>query len=227
MKKSEENIKKILPHFRIGICGASGVGKTTLAKIISEELDIPFIAGSARMSLLEEDVELLKGIRKEGNYWSNKDHLDNILYSLVDPQFGLMLQGLILKRRQTCFKGKTNFVTDRTPIDNLTYFMMQNSVVLDQTTTNDYIDKCIEVLNKHFDFIIFIRTEGMEDVEIDGHRVANLEYQHMIDNLFEYIIGRYIKHHVKGIGILNIGTRDINVRRKLIKQFFDPLDTSK
>ena len=38
--------KKQLRDMRINLTGCSGIGKTTLAKAISEIYDVPFISGS-------------------------------------------------------------------------------------------------------------------------------------------------------------------------------------
>lgn len=208
-------------RIKIGVSGASGVGKTTLSKAISEKFNIAFITGSARMSLTQEDLSELMSIRGLKNNWSNKNHLDNILNSLIDPPFGLELQNRILNRRKVCLESSNSFITDRTPIDNMVYFMMQNSVVLGPGDTINYINSCVDVLLKNFDVVFFIRTSGMEDVEDDGLRINNLPYQMMIDNIFKYITSTYIQSRDNAIPVFEINTRDLGKRVEQVSHYIE------
>lgn len=157
---------------RIFICGASGAGKSTLAKRLSEELNIPFVDGSSKV-LWEK--------------YGITNHLGLITKSTLDPIFGLEFQEELLRHRNQVTQGVTNFVTDRTPIDNWVYFLLQ---MLPYTTDDQvihYKETCKASI-RPTDFYILLKRPEDTPLEDDHMRIPNRLYQSFVSELFEGII---------------------------------------
>ena len=172
---------------RILISGASGTGKTTLSKFISQEYGIPFINTSAK------ELWPRYGITSH-NQLINRCH--------IDPHFAISFQFELLELRTSKLEGLNSYVSDRGPMDNLVYFLTQVSHNTDSYTTARYIQQCNESQLKLCDQQILLlygklpALEGFIDtnqldlslkVENDGNRVNNVFYQKYIESIFKYV----------------------------------------
>tara|TARA_R110002020_G_scaffold131482_1_gene293952 strand:+ start:13996 stop:14577 length:582 start_codon:yes stop_codon:yes gene_type:complete len=158
---------------RIFICGPSGVGKTTLANRISKVLDIPFISTSG------------KALWKTYNILSHKHLIEK---TLDDPLgFGFDYQMELLLLRKERLKNLESFVTDRSPIDNLVYFISQLGPFMTENDMKQYMNLCEEALRIYTKgvFIPFLKSFPLED---DGARITNRYYQQYINNIFNLVI---------------------------------------
>lgn len=169
---------------KIYITGTSGIGKSTLAKKISEDRGIPFINGSSTV------------------LWKNyniNSHKELLLMGINDPIRGLAFQLELLELREKLVEGVETFVSDRSFIDNIVYFLYQNSPYLDEEKTLEYINAAIDSylrINKDNDSVVLFLSrrfkpgDRMLNIENNGKRIINPYYQDMMDELFFYIIGR-------------------------------------
>ena len=117
-----------MKHLRVYLSGASGLGKTTLAKLISKELGLPYINTSASNVWDEFGVKSHEhALQLSGDYnWAHK-------YQLA-----------ILENRRKVLGDNDNFVTDRSIIDNLIYYMDGNKPYQLQ---REYNKTCIETVS--------------------------------------------------------------------------------
>lgn len=185
-------------NYRIFICGASGTGKTTLANRISKVLDIPFISTSG------------KALWKTYNIDSHKHLIEK---TLADPLgFGFDYQMELLLLRKERLKNMDSFVTDRSPIDNLVYFISQLGSFMTENDMKQYMSICEESLQIYTNgiFIPFNKSIPLED---DGARITNRYYQQYINSIFNLVI--YDENYLSLCKNCIIKIEDWNLNRRL------------
>lgn len=199
---------------KIGLTGPSGSGKTTLANFIAEKFDLDFLPGSASLMHNEEAKEFLK---TKYNY-DPRGHRNVINLSNSNPEFGYDFQRLLLESRILKLKGNDNFVTDRTPIDNLAYFLMQCSHNQTESVCLEYINQAIKgmVESGLTDLFIIMPNDGW--TEDNQSRVNNNFYQHMSFSVFVHVLNRYFLGPLSKAGIQHqiISVWDLEQRKNLI-----------
>lgn len=146
-----------------GLCGASGTGKTTLAKKVAEDLSITFIPTS-----ITENARAL-GYEAVGEL---------SLSERLDLQWGLLARHLDLIKN-----APRPLILDRTPIDILAYMMAElhmhshnhlSPKELDSVAT--YVNYCLNAAAKFYDFVFCLAP--LETYESDPRRPApNPGYQ--------------------------------------------------
>ena len=125
----------------IGLCGAHGTGKTTLAIALSQKLGIPYIPIDASSVFLEY-----------GFHPSNK----------LDIRTRLFLQQKILAKAVDIWfeVDEPSFICDRTPLDMAAYLLTDvGNGELDKHTQSeimDYLQNCFNVTARYFDKIVLI-----------------------------------------------------------------------
>lgn len=160
---------------RIAICGPSGSGKTTLAKGIAAELGIPFVSTSGK-SLWDK--------------YGIKSHQDLIQKTFIDLDWGFRYQYELLELRRNELKGYNEYVTDRSPVDNFIYTLLQLSHVLTKEALDNYLEQCVMLLNSQVDVLIYSTFMDVftDTIENDGYRVTNPYYQMLVDNTFNRVL---------------------------------------
>jgi hypothetical protein len=121
--------------------GPSGIGKTTLAKDLSEVTGLPFI--SASMS------DLLP---------STKDVNHKTMLS-ADTQDLYRQDYQLLNLRNKTFKDVDRYITDRSYIDNLAYFIYKQAKVIPSCEIDHFMGLCSMMLSQQCDLIIFLNFE--------------------------------------------------------------------
>lgn len=186
---------------RIFITGTSGVGKTTLAKFISERFGLPYISTSA------------------STLWPKygfSSHADALKKCMANPEIGFLYQRDILFNRVDRLVNEKEFVTDRGPIDNLAYFLLQQAYHSDENNLT-FINACKQ-LHRLADKTIFLTlpdtTEGYS-IENNSKRITSMVYQKMVDNTMQMVIDEYFN----GYNILYIKVWDMEYRKKITEDF--------
>lgn len=200
---------------KIALYGPSGTGKTTLAKIIAEEFNLKYIPGSSYSELLNDDQKaVLKGWGYAGG-----GHKEIIKLSASNPLFGELFQNFVLEQRSLLFTEEDSFVTDRSPIDNLTYFLLQNSAQISEENTQVFIGRC-QSLFRSVSHAIGLTPLGMDFVEDNKSRVNNLQYQKMVSSVFEHVFNTYFSK-TTNVKHLLVTPRNLELRVQKVIQFIE------
>lgn len=205
---------------KIGLTGPSGSGKTTLATYIQSIVPgMEFVAGSASLMHSERSKAHLKityGYEALG-------HKAVINKSNENPKFGYDFQALLLKDREEKLSGMNNIITDRTPVDNLTYFMLQCAHNQSEHSVTMFISNAVKAIrNIGLTHLVLVSPcDGW--TEDNDSRVANNYYQHTVYSVFQHVIKRYFWQALEdhGIGFLDLYFWDLEQRKSILKQFIE------
>lgn len=150
------------------------MGKTTLAKWISETYQVPFISGSYS-DLVPETAKM-----------PHRDMIsqDAKLIFLQDTQ--------VLNLRRKAFDNFETMVSDRSYLDSAAYFINKLSHRIPQCETEQFIEICRELTCKQCDKVIFIpagvnhlKNWTMED---NQKRSTNLYFHIEISQIIYWIL---------------------------------------
>lgn len=172
---------------RVAFTGASGAGKTTLVKFVSNTYRLPWLNGSSGDLKTVSDTRQLtrKGLVQ------GRGHRDVIQSGHANPQASWENQTAILVRRAELLYQENEFVTDRSPIDNVVYMLMQSSMYRSEQD----VEKFIFEAGKHLPRIthlIQVRTFGQ--TEDNGSRVPNIFFQEMVEAVFDHVINSFYQN---------------------------------
>ena len=145
----------------IGLIGAQGVGKTTLAKAYAAKFGAHYL-----------DASVTKIIREAG--------YDPSAAGQYDFATRLVLQQIVLRGVDKLYAAAPigmEVITDRTPLDMLGYTLCEavgNAVPEHLWDTLDrYIANCFEVTNKRFSTVMLVQPGIPLQAGRDGKAVAN------------------------------------------------------
>lgn len=210
---------------KIQLTGCSGVGKTTLAKYIASEYDIPFISGSYS--------DLVPQTKDE-------KHADMIT---KDPKLIYEQDHQVLNLRHKQLRNTFDFVTDRSYIDSIAYLINKISIHLRSCDIEAFITTCEALLERECTHLIFVpfTTKFLDEWEIEDNkkRVLNSYYQFQISQLIFGILDIFnfkesnVKTWVVGekagtitlpmskkkIEVLILDELDFTKRTKIVKNF--------
>ncbi len=140
---------------KIGILGAQGTGKTTLAEALAKELGYPLIP------------EIVRGVLKDMGMSSPRELKGN-------PEKGKEFQMKCLYRQIAEERKHENFVSDRTTIDNAAYWMKWHAHKNPSHVNTEYYQTAWENAKK-YDLLVYVPPEiPLVD---DGCRSTNKDYQ--------------------------------------------------
>lgn len=127
-----------IKHSKIMFAGPSGFGKTTLAKWISEQYNIPFESGSVS-DLIPQTKEV-----------AHKDMLARDPKELYTEDFQ------ILNLRNKLFSNKGQFISDRSYLDSAAYFLYKQGDKQPSCEVEHFIGLCSMLLTQQCDCLIFL-----------------------------------------------------------------------
>lgn len=205
---------------KIAFSGSSGAGKTTLVQFVAEKLGIPHISGSAGDLKSVGDKLLID----DTFCYPGGGHVGVIRYSALNPEYGITNQKLLQIRRAEIIFRNDNFVTDRSPADNLTYFVNQvgyHTMVTDEMT-EAFMKECLDAWNE-LTHVIFVKAVQPHEVEKNGSRIGNRFYQKAIDAQFEYWINHFFIPNDNGAGpeVLILDYWDLEKRKAHVLEFIN------
>lgn len=209
-------------NYKIAFTGSSGSGKTTLVEWLSKERNIPHISGSAGDVLKDLDKQM---IQQAFDYYGD-GHKDVIANSIANPGYGIINQLLLQMRRQEIIQSNDNFITDRSPVDNMTYFI--NQCGANGKVTNDLADEffnnCVHAA-QGLTHLIYIKAVQPIPVENNGSRIANNFYQKAIDAQFAYWLTRMMESTEIFPKVLVIDFWDLQQRKNYITNWLDGVNS--
>jgi hypothetical protein len=207
---------------KIAFAGTSGSGKTTLVTWLSKNMGIKHLNGSAG----EIAAKRLEEIKRSHNYYGD-GHLNVIVTSAIDPGFGFLFQEAVLTARTEAITFETeDFVTDRSPVDNLVYFSLQAAFNQSDVVCNSFKDRCKDAF-KELTHLIYIRPCQPDEVENNGSRIPVRLYQDAVDGVFNNLIQKVFIGEIPANErpkILIINYWDLDKRKAEIFQFINQLE---
>ncbi len=164
---------------RIAFIGAHGTGKTTLAKVVSEKLNLPLIAEGVR--------EKMVYYKNEGYDKYDLDHYGGVFQLFQDE---LLIERLFEENE------KVHFISDRSTIDNFAYYATnQICKPLSEKTFKAYEYLCLSQSKKYSHlFLVPVSFPAVAD----GVRETTYQSQIIIEN---FIRGFCEKNNIRYIEI--------------------------
>lgn len=206
---------------KVAMSGSSGSGKTTLVTFVAEKMGLTHISGSAGDVKKEGDKHILDEVYG----YPGGGHVGVIRFSALNPEYGIMNQKLLQLRRSELIHQNDNFITDRSPADNLTYMVNQvgyHPMVTD-TMVDEFAKDCLKAWEE-LTHVVYVKAVQPAAVEVNGSRVANRWYQKAVDAQFENWIQNYfIKNSLDGPKVLIIDFWDLEQRKDLVTKFLSDI----
>lgn len=153
---------------KIAFTGASGTGKTTTAKLISEKYGFEINPVGSRY--ITDQMQL-------------RSPYDVDAYGLRQE-----FQTRLFQEKLKWEQERSSFVTDRTYLDNLIYSIMHDCV---KTVTKDYISDTVKQTKK-YTHIVFFPLELFINTDHDPARRSNIEYQKTYETLLKTFLDCYV-----------------------------------
>lgn len=154
---------------RIMFVGPSGIGKTTLAQYVAKSQNIPFISGS-----MSDLLPATKNI-------SHNELLSLGSQAMQSSDYQL------LSLRNRLFRGKEEFVTDRSYADLAAYFWYKQSRTIPECELEHFIGCCRALMEDQCDLAIFLPLNlcNYSDWEMEDNkkRITNRFFQIQISSL--------------------------------------------
>lgn len=177
---------------KVVLLGASGAGKTTLAKIIAEKAGIEYISNSAAgiMPIAFKDY-----LSTHYGWEGGKGQRAVLDKSHEDPTFGMSFQSGVLQGREKILQSQGSKILDRSPLDPWVFFLNQLSHQFPDGGAYQFRDKCFRALHNHCTCMIKVdlvnpsKTIPSED---GAGRIDHWHFQRKIDVLFNLAIDEYL-----------------------------------
>ena len=146
-----------MKYQKIGITGSHGTGKTTLAKKFSEELNLPFVSEVAReFDIPNLDIESYCKIQKR------------LLFNQIETEGEYQ-----------------SFVSDRTTIDNLAYWIVLCSAHASELDNKTYVRETRMHLST-YDKIYYVPITF--EIKDDNFRFVSKSFQQTVDDVIRTIL---------------------------------------
>lgn len=202
--------------------GSSGSGKTTLVTYIASLMGLTHISGSAGDVKKEGDKYLIDDVYG----YPGGGHVGVIRFSALNPEYGIMNQKLLQMRRSELIHNNENFITDRSPADNLTYMVNQVGYhpMVSDAMVKEFAEDCLKAWEE-LTHVVYVKAVQPASVEVNGSRVANRWYQQSVDAMFENWIRNYfVAQSMEGPKVLIINFWDLETRKNLVTDFINDVN---
>jgi energy-coupling factor transporter ATP-binding protein EcfA2 len=175
-----------------GLSGASGTGKSTLAKALAEKMHIHYLDASTTRLMAEFSFNPV------GDGHSLDERITAQEYLL--GAFVRMLR-----------HAPRPFVCDRTPIDMAAYMLgeitMRNSTLAQGERVRKYVGDCMEALFHNFDAVLTVRPLGTYEAA-STRPPRNPAYQWKIQYLIDGLIANIDEQDYTSIGAIIVKPLD-------------------
>lgn len=163
---------------RIMLAGPSGIGKTTLAKWIAEKAGIEFVSGSVSDLLPEtESVPHQEMLSKDSQTLYKEDYQ-------------------ILNLRNKLFKDRQDFVSDRSYLDSIAYFIYKQADKIPSCEVDHFISLANMLLTQQCDLLIVLELHPD-----DSHEwVTEDNNKRITSNYFHILISHIVKMSLSMVG---------------------------
>jgi hypothetical protein len=168
---------------------------------VQQELGIPFISTAGR-SIWEK--------------FNIRSHREIIEKTVNNPKWGYNYQDALLDERLKMMSKHDHFITDRSPIDNLVYFLMQVAPHISYAKTLEFIERAKEVSNG-IDRLIYIKHHKDLPLEADGARINNPVFQQCSQLYFDFCLDNYFFPSKYPVKVIN--TADFDYRKIIISEW--------
>lgn len=148
---------------RIAIAGASGTGKTTLARAISEKYNIPINPVGARSVALEMGFDNPYDVDKAGKR--------------------VEFQKRLFEAKRDWELAHEDFVTDRSYLDNLTYCALHMAEHLEEGAIETFSEAMAR-----YNLVLMLQRETFQRLD-DGIRKTNIGYH----QLYEHVLWSLVR----------------------------------
>lgn len=158
---------------RIAFCGASGTGKTTMSDFLTKSLGVPFNPVGSR------SVAAAMGFASP--------------YDVDKAGKRAEFQRRLVVEKRAWEDEHTEFVTDRTTLDNLAYTVFHDISTIDAALLEQVVGGM-----QRYTHIIYCPVEVFCNPAGDPSRVPDMTYHKLYDTMIEALITRYMpKNGVK------------------------------
>lgn len=204
---------------KISFSGPGGLGKSTMCKILSETLGIPWISTAPRDILNTEDKRtLLEGYGYDD---TSKPQQSIIKLSAMEPSFGTLFQDLVLLRRSEQIINNNRVILDKSPIDNVAYLLAQGGHNISEDFIQGFIRKAQAV---YAELTHVIRVQYSNDIpKGHGHSQPSTFYQKYMSDVFMGVYLRYFAN-ISGPRVIIIDFWDFRERETIIRNFLSTIE---
>jgi hypothetical protein len=160
---------------RIALLGPSSTGKTFLAKKMEELLEVPYLAFETRAYMAEL------------GYGSHPD------VHAAGAEACMAFQKGLAHKRDSLLRGRDDnppalrsFVTDRSTLDNLAYYWVDDAKADTPEGSAEFKKFCLDAFASTFDLMVFFDF-GSIPFKDDGQRVGNPMYHELTQLVYDRI----------------------------------------
>lgn len=195
---------------RLGLTGAHRSGKTTLAKEVSKNLDVPFI--ETKVSGIFEEL----GLDVKGDLSFDER---------------LLVQDAMLIKCNKFWAAHNKFITDRTPLDFIAYMLADISPKTVLTKDQDnavskYFMHCMNSLNINFDGIVFVpMLFNIGLTEEEGKAGTSYWNRKHVDSIIRYYMVSQLVH--RPVFEIEREVQDLEERIEKVTHIYKHLDAFK
>lgn len=175
---------------RLAFAGASGTGKTTLARWASEAYDLPLNPVGSRSVAQAMGFDNPYDVDKAGRR----------------AEF----QRRLVTEKCAWEAAHESFVVDRTTLDNLAYTMMHDVYTIDRSL----LDEVIQGLGR-YTHIVFCPVDVFINLAGDANRVSAEVYHELYDEALRAFLRKYTPHKVQ---VSTLRKRELEERKVRLEQ---------